>query len=134
VRICHVPAIHNFFAQLQNTYWDHHYTLTSKRAETAMALVGESRVNDMLANVFFPSAITSNPKLLDQYRQMPALDASKRVEAVAKRLFGSNPRWKKAIKTIVFQQGVLQVYDDFCGRDNGNCSECELQCRLADAV
>lgn len=126
VRICNVPAIQNFFAQLQNSYWDFHYTLVSKRATTRMALVGENRVSAMLANVFFPAGIVSNPGLWKEYRELPALDSSQRVDVAALRLLGSSPAWRKLSKKIAFQQGVLQIYEDFCGREDGDCMRCEL--------
>ena len=45
------------------TYWDFHYTVTSKTSARRMALVGESRVTEMLANVFFPLAMRDDRPL-----------------------------------------------------------------------
>ena len=52
--------IHGFFFAMSDEYWDFHYTVTSKTAPRRMALVGESRVTEMLANVFFPLAIADD--------------------------------------------------------------------------
>ena len=50
---CDVKKIRAFFDGLQDAYWDFHYTVSSKPSRKPMALVGESRVTEMLANVFF---------------------------------------------------------------------------------
>ena len=58
---CTPAEVHEFFAQLRDEYWDHHYTVSSRPAAKRMALVGASRVTEMLANVFFPLAIAADP-------------------------------------------------------------------------
>ncbi len=49
-----VSAAKHFFQTLDHPFWNFHYTLTSKAASKKMALIGEARVADILANVFFP--------------------------------------------------------------------------------
>ena len=45
---CDPVRIRNFFTALHDEYWDFHYTLTSRRRSARMALVGETRVTEML--------------------------------------------------------------------------------------
>jgi len=49
-----VQAARNSFQTLDHPFWNFHYTLTSKAAPRKMALIGEARVADILANVLFP--------------------------------------------------------------------------------
>src|SRR5262249_52149828 len=49
-----VSAAKDFFQTLDHPFWNFHYTLTSKTAPKEMALIGEARVADILANVLFP--------------------------------------------------------------------------------
>ena len=49
-----VAAANDFFQTLEHPFWNFHYTLTSKASPKKMALIGESRVADILANVLFP--------------------------------------------------------------------------------
>ncbi len=49
-----VSAAKYFFQTLDHPFWNFHYTLTSKAAPKKMALIGEARVADILANVLFP--------------------------------------------------------------------------------
>ena len=42
----------------------------------------------------------------------------------ATRLFGNDPRRKQFLKTVAHQQGLLQIYEDFCMQDNSDCAQC----------
>lgn len=131
-RRCDVEAIRGFFSRLQNAYWDYHYTLTSQRAGVRMALVGETRVNEMLANVFFPIAIGNaqqEPAFWEAYRKMPALDSNQRVKLAARRFFGPAPAAKTLLKQALSQQGLLQLYEDHC-MECTDCSGCSLRERV----
>ena len=68
-------------------------------------------------------------------RKMPRLDARKfakrparlsnrRLETAATRLFGDDPRRAAFLKTVAQQQGLLQIYEDFCLQDNSDCAQC----------
>ncbi len=129
---CDVAAIRGFFAGLRHGYWDAHYTLTSQRSRTRMALVGETRVTDMLANVFFPAAIAAAPQRWKVYRKLPALDSNQKLEEAAGRLFGParSPQVDKLLKQAVCQQGLLQLYEDHCLDCALECARCRLPERL----
>src|SRR2546421_782052 len=47
-------AIEKFFDAFDHPFWKFHYTMTADASLEPMALVGESRVADILANVIFP--------------------------------------------------------------------------------
>ena len=49
-----VAAANDFFQTLEHPFWNFHYTLTADASPKKMALIGESRVADILANVLFP--------------------------------------------------------------------------------
>jgi len=147
-RSCEVSAIRKFFAGLGKTrafpsrpssaksrqsgethpecteFWRFHYSFRSVRTEKSLALVGESRVNDMLANVFVPYAIFSDPTLWNSYKQLPSILSNRRAETAAIRLFGRACPFPNLLKKIVFQQGLLQIYEDFCRYDCSDCQRC----------
>ena len=129
-RTANVESIRHFFSQLSHPYWDHHYTLTSKRSASRMALVGEARITDLLLNVFFPGAVSAAPKFWDTYRELPAADSNQRVEIAALRLFGSNPIGRQLNKRAMTQQGLLQIYEDFCMACDTDCARCSMPERL----
>ena len=128
---CDPAAIHTFFAQLADEYWDTHYTVSSKAAARPMALVGESRVTEMLANVFFPLALGSGKSHWTAYQKLPTALTNRRVEVAIQRLFGPGPRGRSFARHAALQQGLLQVYEDFCMRDASDCERCRFPQQLA---
>jgi len=124
-------AIHEFFDKLRDEYWDFHYTVSSKTSPRRMALVGESRVIEMLANVFLPMAIAEDENRWDDFKKLRAPLANQRVEVAALRLFGEGARKKEFLKSVALQQGLLQIYEDFCLRDASDCARCPFPRQLA---
>jgi hypothetical protein len=122
----------DFLGALDHPFWKFHYTLTSEASPKAMALIGESRIADILANVLFPfwlaeDADPSTPlgtSIWQEYTKLPARLSNRRLETAATRLFGNDSRRKQFLKTITHQQGLLQIYEDFCMQDNSDCAQC----------
>jgi Protein of unknown function (DUF2851) len=125
------PEILKFFAKLSDSYWDRHYTLSSKSSRSAMALVGESRVVEMLANVFLPVAAADGEKSWTLYRKLRAPLTNRRVETAAVRLFGASSSRREFMESAALQQGLLQIYEDFCLQDASDCARCPFPRQLA---
>jgi hypothetical protein len=125
-----VAQVRKFFVALDHPFWKFHYTLTADPSPTEMALIGESRITEILANVVFPFWLTEDivsPAAGDiwpEYAKLPARLTNRRVETGATRLFGDDPRRKQFLKTVAHQQGLLQIYEDFCLQDNSDCTQC----------
>jgi hypothetical protein len=115
---------HDFFLGLGHPFWNFHYTLRSEPAPTEMAIVGESRIADILANVLLPFFLAEGSDIWPAYEKLPARLTNRRLETGATRLFGSDPRRPRFTKTIAQQQGLLQIYEDFCLQDNSDCAQC----------
>ena len=128
---CLPDEIIEFCGELTDEYWCHHFTVTSKPAAKRMALIGETRVTEMLSNVFFPLALATSPERWNEFSELPASLTNRRVEVAALRLFGDNPLGQELLKKAAFQQGLLQVYEDFCQRDASDCERCLFPGQLA---
>lgn len=128
---CEPGEIHEFFAELRDEYWEHHFTVSSKSTGARMALVGETRVVEMLANVFFPLAIAADDTRWIGFKNLPAALTNRRVEIAATRLFSDSPHRRELLKTAAIQQGLLQIYEDFCMRDASDCERCRFPEQLA---
>jgi hypothetical protein len=89
-----------------------------------MAVVGESRVSEILANVVIPFLSAEGADLTAEYAKLPARLSNRRLETAVIRLFGDNPRGASFVKTVAQQQGLLQIYEDFCLQDNSDCAHC----------
>ena len=119
-----VKAVEEFFANLAHPFWSFHYTLTSNAVDEPMALVGNSRVADILANVLFPFWLSEGADVMGYYRKLPARLSNRPLETAATRLFGPDPRRREFTRTVANQQALLQIYEDFCLQDNSDCAQC----------
>jgi hypothetical protein len=134
-----VAAASDFFQALKHPFWNFHYTLTSKASPKEMALIGESRAADILANVLFPfwvaherkASASPSTQLWTEYAKLPAQLSNRRLETGATRLFGNDPRRKEFLRTVAHQQGLLQIYEDFCMQDNSDCAQCPFPEQMA---
>jgi hypothetical protein len=115
---------HDFFLGLRHPFWNFHYTLTSEASPGEMAIVGDSRIADILANVLLPYFVAEGSDIWPAYEKLPARLTNRRLETGATRLFGSDSRRPGFTKTIAQQQGLLQIYEDFCLQDNSDCAQC----------
>jgi Protein of unknown function (DUF2851) len=113
-----------FFRDLDHPFWNFHYTLAADPSPKKMAVIGESRVADILANVLFPFWLAEDVKVWPAYALLPAPSSNRRLETAATRLFGNDPRRTQFLKTVAHQQGLLQIYEDFCMKDNSDCAQC----------
>jgi Protein of unknown function (DUF2851) len=132
-------SVKKFFARLDHPFWKFHYTLTADATAEPMALVGESRVADILANVIFPfwraqdvdPSTSLGTSVWAEYAKLPARLSNRRLETAATRLFGNDPRRREFTKTIAHQQALLQIYEDFCLQDNSDCANCPFPEQMA---
>ncbi len=119
-----LAAARQFFSQLQHPYWNFHYTLTSKPAPAEMALIGETRLSEILANVILPWRQVRGIAAWTDYAALPARLSNRRLETGAARLFGDDPRRAHFLRAVAQQQGLLQIYEDFCLQDESDCAQC----------
>ena len=117
-------ALSDFLLGLQHSFWNFHYTLTANSSPREMALIGESRVAEILANVFYPLAISLGQDVWNEFSKLPSRLSNRQLATGATRLFGDDPRRAQFLKTVAHQQGLLQIYEDFCLQDNSDCAQC----------
>ena len=117
-------TLRQFFATLEHPYWNSHYTLTSPETDQPMALIGATRVAEIQANVIFPEWLRGSADVWTDYRELRAKLTNRRIETAAARLFGEDSRRATFLKTVAHQQGLLQIYEDFCMQDSSDCARC----------
>ena len=117
-------AARKFFLNLEHPFWDFHYTLLSEATAKEMALIGDTRIADILANVLFPYFLVEGRDAWREFAKLTAQLSNRRLETAATRLFSDDPRRPLFMKTVAQQQGLLQIYEDFCLQDNSDCAQC----------
>jgi hypothetical protein len=116
--------IREFLADLHHNFWSVHYTLAADSAARPLALIGDSRVAEILANVIYPLALVDEREVWSDYRKVRAQLSNQSVRIAAARLFADDPRQREFLRPLVGQQGLLQIYEDFCLRDASDCAQC----------
>ncbi|MCX6968518.1 MAG: DUF2851 family protein [Verrucomicrobia bacterium] len=131
LRSANPTAIHRYFASLRHDYWDFHYTLTSQPSPRRMALIGPERVNGMIMNVALPMALREHPAEFVKLQMLAAPDFNLKIRTAALRLFGVDAKRVTLLKSAMHQQGLLQIYNDFCCQDLSDCHQCVFPEQLA---
>jgi hypothetical protein len=122
---------------LSHPFWDHHFTLTSRATVQPFHLLGQTRINEILANVIHPMLVARNQADWDSYKSIRAELSNRRLAIVCKRLFGESDRAREHIRFLYQQQGLLQIFEDFCLADATNCAACrfpEMIAKLPDSA
>jgi Protein of unknown function (DUF2851) len=119
-------ALHRFASGLHHPYWDHHYTLTAPPAARPMALLGTTRLTEVLANVCYPLLIPERESLWADYQKLTAPSDNEKTRRAALRLFAGHPGVDSLVSKVWQQQALLQIYEDFCLADSTGCEDCPM--------
>jgi hypothetical protein len=119
---------------VRHPHWDHHFSLASARQPEPLALIGSTRIQEILANLAFP-LLSLHPESAAAswaaYAAQPAALENEKSRRAALRLLGRR-RDAAALTTKLFhQQALLQIYDDFCLQDSSDCHQCLFPEQLA---
>ena len=119
-------AVVSFLTKLHHDFWSRHYTLAAGNTSSLVALIGESRATEILANVIYPLAVNDGREVWNDYKTLRAQLSNQAARIAAARLFAGDPRQRDFVRTLAGQQGLLQIYEDFCLRDVSDCASCPL--------
>lgn len=116
-----------------SVYWCFRLALGGKKQRKAVPLVGSGRLAAIISNVLVPFMIAEGKpeaNYSELLRQVPAEEDNNIIRKTAHVLLGPdhNPR---LYRTGLRQQGMLQIFHDFCLNDRSNCQACPLTKNLA---
>ena len=124
--------VNNLLKRLHHPFWEYHYTLRSAPSKTALRLVGKDRLRDILGNVIFPGAMRLEPDYWSEYAALGGVDSNQKLRRAALRLFGIDTQRQKLFTRYYHQQqGLLQIYEDFCLEDASDCRNCPFPEQLS---
>ena len=112
--------------RIKHPFWSSHYTFAAKRSAKPIALLGEERLDELLINVFLPFV-----EGWDALLKMRAPERNRRSRIAATRLLARRQDAWHLLGSAVHQQGLLQLYEDFCSRDASNCESCPFPEQVA---
>lgn len=112
-------------------FWQHRLTLSAPPSPKPSALIGTKRIAAITTNVILPFAIAEARLPKGFELNLPPEDLSAPMRLTAWRLFGRDHNPALYANNGLLQQGLLQIYLDFCLNAKPHCDACELHAALA---
>ena len=110
---------------IRDPFWEKHATLTGTPLATPCRLLGEERVHDILINVFWPMVSLEDPAAADAGLREVTAAPSGAARVATQRLLISALTPKQTRESLV-QQGLLQIFRDYCMTDCSRCADCSF--------
>jgi len=123
------------FVQIHDPYWNRHFTLGGKAQPREAELIGAGRAQEITANVVLPfvaamAEIEGDHRLLERvksyYTALRAAPSNSILQLARQQLFDVPPSSLKLLNTTRRQQGLMQVFQDFCLNDKSACHRCQF--------
>lgn len=134
-----VRACYQFFCLDARDYWALHYTPNGKQLKQNQSLIGKDRSREIVINILIPTGLiyarASKSTSLEgalarlyETRKPPA--DNKWIRFMKRYLLGNLDPMLKSLTSDRQTQGLMQVYQDFCTKNENNC----LRCRFPQVV
>jgi hypothetical protein len=123
------------FLSLRDSFWDRRTRLDGPPMRRAARLVGSDRAKTILIDAVLPSLLYRARRAADRpleellrsfYARFPALPSTSITRFMSLRLFGRREKEVKLLRSARRQQGLYQVYLDFCDSERTTCRTCPL--------
>jgi hypothetical protein len=110
----------------EHGYWSHRLAWGGKRAAKPIALMGPGRLASFLFNTAWPLAWDGQMERVGEGLKKARSLSENRAERLASvRLLGSRRRGRGG-RSLLVQEGLIQIYQDFCLRDHRQCLTCDF--------
>ena len=108
---------------IRDPFWEKHATLTGSPLRAPCRLLGEERVHDILINVFWPMVSLEEPEAAQLALRTLTAAPNGAARIASQRLLISALTSKQSREALV-QQGLLQIFRDYCQTDCSQCRDC----------
>ena len=131
-RLCN--GLTRLFSLPATSYWAQHARLGGQVGRP-QRLIGEQRALTMVVDAVLPVLLlyaTQEQQALLQahlwacYQAAPRLPDNHVLRYMARRLLGQDPALLTLVTGACQQQGMLQIFTDFCDNDEGECQGCDF--------
>ncbi len=118
-----VESFATTLASIRDPFWEKHATLTGSPLRTPCRLLGEERIEDILINVYWPMVSLEDPEAARQALIETSAAPNSKARIASQRTLLSALKPKQAREALV-QQGLLQIFRDYCQTDCTRCRDC----------
>ncbi|MFP4056899.1 MAG: DUF2851 family protein [Candidatus Brocadiia bacterium] len=124
-----------FFRSLSHPFWNARTRFGARPMRRPARLVGADRAHTIIVNAILPILLYQARRdgerpfeeLLHQlYVSYPKLPSTSITRFMALRLFGREERGVELLRSARRQQGLYQLYTDFCDSERPTCDRCPL--------
>ena len=120
-----------FFVKLRDDYWSHHFTLGGKAQRKACELIGAARAEEIIANVVLPFVAALDDDRLSaaakaRYDALRRAPGNSVLRLAGQQLFETPRIAARLTRTTRQQQGLMQIFQDFCLNDKSGCQQCHF--------
>jgi len=128
-----LTAFNDFFCISGEGYWANHYTPDGKTIAQALQLVGSARSREIVINIGLPIGLifARTGKLEDLEKGLNTLFQTgkkpgdhKLLRFMKHYIFGNQEEMLQVLRAEKQNQGLMQVYQDFCTQNQNNCLHC----------
>ena len=133
--------IENILAEFPDNYWSYRSSFGGSRRETPQRLVGRSRSLAIITNTVVPALLAQAKGRRQKdlalavhrfYGHLPRLDDNSVERFVRQRIFAGDAELDKLVNSARRQQGLHQIFKDYCERDARGCRQCALAAALGE--
>jgi len=111
-------------------FWTYRLGLAAPRREKSVALIGARRISAILANVVVPFLAYMERNVEPLLESLPPEQSNAHMRCAAHALFGRDHNPALYNTSGLRQQGLMQVFHDFCLPDRSGCKACPLPTSL----
>lgn len=114
-------------------YWSRRYDFGATPLKRPTSLIGAERVGILLVNAVIPSLLAhcrdeghteAEANLHHLYTTLPSSPPNRTLRFMSGRMFGADTVPRHLKLNARRQQGLIQVYHDFCSVHEGGCTDC----------
>ncbi len=125
----------SIFLGLYDDFWSHYYTFRGRRLKNKERLIGRERSAVIFINIIIPVLLVYARKkgdtvleerLFKAYKLHSKLSPNNITRFMNYRILGKDTQDTGVVNTARRQQGLLQVFKDFCESDDIACERCVL--------
>jgi hypothetical protein len=123
---------------VEDSFWEYRISWRGKKLDRAIPLIGADRAQELCVNIFWPLILhkekteTASDCDVWDLRRLESMRCgwNHKTRIAYERIVPSSIK-KHALEKALFQQGLLQVYEDYCVRDESACVNCPFPRRIA---
>jgi len=135
-RIARSPAakaVIDLLTGVVDDYWSQRTAFAGKKLRSRTRLIGANRATIMFVDAIVPIMLASaranedrdlERRLHRAYATLPKLPANSVLRFMASRIFGGDDPAAEIVNSARRQQGLLQLFHDYCEKDAEGCRRC----------